>query len=152
METQIGIERHSDPRCEFCLIIRHEANAHIVWEDDEALAFFPLAPAVAGHTLVIPKEHIRDYWSADQILVQHLAAAVLVVGNGIWAALSPEGMNLISSAGEAASQSIYHLHIHVVPRWKHDRIGRIWPPERELSPELEDDLAERIREGIRNQP
>jgi histidine triad (HIT) family protein len=143
-----GIALSFDPNCEFCRIIRRDAEAHIVWEDDAALAFLPLAPAVAGHTLVVPKQHINDYWTADEGVVRHLAVAVLVVGRGIQTALSPDGMNLITSAGEAASQTVYHLHVHVVPRWEHDRIGRIWPPERELSPRLEEDLAERIQKGI----
>ena len=138
-----------NPDCEFCRIIRHETEAHLVWEDDGSLAFFPLAPAVAGHTLVVPKQHITDYWAADEVIVQRLALAALLVGQGIQPALRPEGMTLISSAGEAASQTIDHLHLHVVPRWKRDRLGRIWPPEQELSPELEDDLAERIRAAIR---
>lgn len=137
-----------DPDCEFCRIIRHETEAHVVWEDDGALAFFPLTPAVAGHTLVVPKRHIADYWAADEAMVQRLALAVLLVGQGIRTALRPEGMNLISSAGEAASQTIDHLHLHVVPRWKRDRLGRIWPPDQELSAEVEDDLAERIRAAI----
>lgn len=139
----------SDPGCEFCRIIRGETDAHIVWQDDGAIAFFPLAPAVAGHTLVVPKEHLTDYWAADEAVVEHLASAVLLVGAGIQRALQPEGMNLISSAGEAASQSVFHLHMHVVPRWTHDRLGQIWPPDKHLPPQLEDDLADRVRDGIR---
>jgi histidine triad (HIT) family protein len=141
--------RVSDPSCEFCRIIRGETDAHIVWEDGSAMAFFPLAPAVAGHTLVVPKDHVTNYWAAGEPVVQHLASAVLLVGVGIQRALQPDGMNLISSAGEAASQSVFHLHMHVVPRWSHDRIGQIWPPDKHLPPRLEDDLADRVREGIR---
>jgi histidine triad (HIT) family protein len=148
MGKLVGTKPVFDPDCEFCRIIRHETEAHVVWEDGDSIAFFPLSPAVAGHTLVVPKQHITDYWAADPVIVQHLALAVHLVGHGILAALRPDGMNLISSAGEAASQTVYHLHMHVVPRWTQDRLGRIWPPERELSPELEDDLAMRIRDGI----
>lgn len=146
----MGMEdREYDPGCEFCRVGRGEIDAHIVWEDRHAIAFFPLAPAVAGHTLVIPRNHVENYWAAGPATVQYLATVVLLVGTGIRYALQPEGMNLISSAGEAASQSVPHLHMHVVPRWGHDRIGRIWPPDRELPARLEDDLADRVREGIR---
>lgn len=137
-----------DPRCDFCRIVRGLVDATVVWESPDAVAFFPLAPAVAGHTLIVPRAHVMNYWAANESLVRNLAASVLLVGRGIQAALRPEGMNLITSAGDAASQTVYHLHIHVVPRWNHDRIGRIWPPDRELSPELEHHLADRIRVKI----
>lgn len=76
MEVQEGLERNIDRNCEFCRIIRRETEAHIVWEDDVALAFFPLAPAVAGHTLVVPKQHIVDYWAADEDIVKYLAGRI----------------------------------------------------------------------------
>jgi len=70
---------------------------------------------------------------------------VVRVGRALQKALQPEGMNLISSAGEAASQSIFHLHLHLVPRWKGDRIGEIWPPKKPWSETVKEDMADLVR-------
>ena len=74
---------------------------------------------------------------------------VLRVGRAIQEALTPEGMNLISSAGEAASQTVFHLHLHVVPRWHGDHIGNIWPPSEPWSETVKDDVADAIRRACR---
>lgn len=71
--------------------------------------------------------------------------AVIDVGQAITAALRPDGLNLISSAGEAASQTVFHLHLHVVPRWAGDRLGNIWPPSPPLTDEVKDETAVAIR-------
>lgn len=134
------------------MIARGVGAADVVWEDAQAIAFFPDTPAVVGHTLVAPKVHVRDFWKAQPSLTEGLAVAVLTVGKGIMSALQPDGMNLITSAGEAASQTVNHLHLHVVPRWENDRIGRIWPPDRPLAEQVKEDVAERIRAALRGQP
>jgi histidine triad (HIT) family protein len=110
------------------------------------VAFFPDDPATPGHTLVIPRRHVEHLWATDATLAADLMAAVVRVGKAIYAALSPDGMNLITSAGIAAEQTVPHLHLHVVPRWASDRIGPIWPPKEPLNDHLSDDLAAAIRE------
>lgn len=112
------------------------------------MAFFPDQPATPGHTLVIPRLHVPELWSADPELVSHLMVGVLQVGSAIRKALSPEGMNLISSSGAKAEQSVYHLHLHVVPRYEGDRIDPIWPSKQDTGPEIADRLADRIRESL----
>lgn len=72
-------------------------------------------------------------------------AAVVKLGQAIMEALRPEGMNLISSAGEAASQTVFHLHLHLVPRWEGDRIGDIWPRGDPWSEAELDEVAAMIR-------
>jgi histidine triad (HIT) family protein len=140
-----------DPNCEFCKIIMGMAKAQVVCETDATLAFFPLSPAVVGHTLVIPKVHVADLWSANEALAAELMHAVLRVGKAIRSALKPEGMNLITSAGDAAFQTVYHLHLHLVPRWHNDRIGNIWPPKQKMAEEIKDEVAELIRTACRDQ-
>ncbi|MGY0236017.1 HIT family protein [Longispora urticae] len=134
--------------CEFCRIVSRVEKADIVLDTPKIMAFLPLNPATLGHTLVIPKRHVSDLWQLDPRLAGPLLEAVIRVGKGIQKFLTPDGMNLISSAGEAATQSIFHLHLHVVPRWDNDRLGRIWPPDRPLGEELRSDLAEGIREAL----
>jgi histidine triad (HIT) family protein len=133
-----------DPACEFCAIVRGERPARIVGESPEALAFFPLRPVALGHTLVIPKEHVRDLWSPGAP-GPGLMQEVHRVGQALTGSLRPDGLNLISSAGEAASQTVFHLHLHVIPRWSGDRLGNIWPPSEPLSDDLRDETAAAIR-------
>lgn len=117
-----------DPDCDFCAIVAGDAEAEIVCSGDTWLAFFPINPATPGHTLVVPKAHFRDLWDVqDQSLARDLMAAAIYVGHAVRSAVKPEGMNLVTSAGTSAEQSVFHLHLHVVPRWDQDGFGDIWP-------------------------
>ena len=137
---------HNDnPDCEFCKIIRREAPARIVCTTNDTLAFFPLMPAARGHTLVVPRKHIADIWSLDPGLAPAIMQAVLMVSHALRVALEPDGLNLINSTGEAASQTIRHLHMHLVPRWRHDHIGDIWPPKNPWRGDALDEIAEAVR-------
>lgn len=132
--------------CDFCAIARGEApDAVIVAEGIDWLAFFPLDPATRGHTLVIPRVHVPDFWSAEPGLAASVATAALEVGRAIQDALAPEGMNLITSSGTAAEQTVFHLHLHLVPRWRTDHFGKIWPPERHSASDVSIEAARQIR-------
>ena len=100
--------------CAFCRIVNRETPAEVVYETKSTLAFFPLEPATRGHTMVIPKRHIETFLDAEEADVPELGSTVLTVGRALRAVLAPEGMNMISSAGVAASQSVMHLHVHLV--------------------------------------
>jgi histidine triad (HIT) family protein len=134
-----------DLDCEFCQIVRGERSARVVADAADALAFFPLRPVCPGHTLVIPKAHVRDLWVSGSLLGAGLMQVVIDVGHAIDAAVRPDGLSLISSAGQAASQTVFHLHLHVVPRWAGDRLGNIWPPSPPLTDEAKDETAAAIR-------
>jgi histidine triad (HIT) family protein len=131
--------------CAFCEIAAgRDDTVEIVCSDPKWVAFFPDNPATPGHTLVIPREHVRDLWVADLALGTALFEAVSKVGNAIWHAVAPEGMNLITSSGEAAEQTVFHLHFHLVPRWAEDRLD-IWPPKEAMAKEVKEDLAAAVR-------
>jgi histidine triad (HIT) family protein len=134
-----------DPDCDFCQIANGTQDAIAICESANCLAFFPDDPAVAGHTLVIPRRHVTDLWEVDGQLRGDLMDMVIRVGRALEAALTPEGMNLITSAGEAASQTVFHLHLHVVPRWLDDRIGSIWPPAKHTSERIKEGIADLVR-------
>lgn len=134
--------------CAFCKIVRRETPAEVVFESDTALAFFPPEPATRGHTLVIPKRHIEDFLDLASADLPGFGSAVLRVGNGLKDVLTPQGMNLISSAGKAASQSVMHLHVHLVPRWDGDAVGEIWPPKRPTSESVLEGLADAVRNRL----
>jgi histidine triad (HIT) family protein len=131
--------------CPFCRIVCGEAAARIVWTSADTIAFLPLNPTTRGHTLIVPRQHVPDLWSVDERLGPSLMTAIVEVGRAIDQALNPAGMNLISSAGTAASQTVFHLHLHLVPRWEDDHIGNIWPPAEPWSEAELDEVAELIR-------
>lgn len=115
----------------------------------DVLAFFPSEPATLGHTLVVPSRHIATIWELNDELAAELAAMTLRVAHAVRAAMHPDGLNVIQSNGEAATQTVMHLHIHVVPRWTGDALGRIWPPETHYSEDQKDDAWEAIRSELR---
>lgn len=120
----------SDPDCAFCEIVQgDDRDAREVYRDDHVVAFFPTEPAVLGHTMVVPRRHIPDIWTLDDDIAAHLACATIAIAGAIKRTVRPEGLNIIQSNGAAASQTVMHLHIHLVPRHTGDSIGRIWPPE-----------------------
>jgi histidine triad (HIT) family protein len=137
-----------DPDCEFCAIARGENQSpEIVCQGERWVAFFPLNPATPGHTLVIPRVHVADLWKVDPSMGGDLMSAVIRVGRAIETALTPEGMNLITSAGETAEQTVFHLHLHLVPRWRRDGFGRIWPVDGTYENADLGDVASRIRDA-----
>jgi histidine triad (HIT) family protein len=136
-----------DDDCQFCQIARGDQSARLVYESEDTLAFFPLKPATLGHTLVIPKLHYADIWSIDRRVAHEVFESSLRVSKALRAALDPEGLNLINSAGAAATQTVFHFHVHLVPRWKSDRIGDIWPKGDVYTEEMKDDVANTVREA-----
>lgn len=142
--------------CVFCEIVAGTAEARVVYEDAHTLAFFPLAPATRGHTLVVPRAHTADLWAMDEAAAQRLFRTVLLVGNALRAVLEPDGMNVINSAGAAASQSVFHTHVHLVPRRPGDTMGPIWPPKgagvRDEDDTAADALAARLSAAVGRPP
>lgn len=140
--------------CVFCEIVADPDKARVVYEDAHTLAFFPLAPATRGHTLVVPRAHSADLWAMDEAETQRLFQTVRVVGRALRAVLEPDGMNVINSAGAVASQSVLHTHVHLVPRRPGDAMGPIWPPkgagfrEDDEAEAAADRLAARLCEAI----
>ncbi|MEV4227777.1 HIT family protein [Streptomyces bobili] len=134
--------------CSFCLICQGRSEAEVVFESADSVAFFPLNPATLGHTLVVPRKHVRDLWALESDTAKSLMESTLRVAHGLRVALKPQGLNLINSSGSAASQTIFHLHMHLVPRWDGDRVGNIWPPKRPLAAAVREQLADEVREGV----
>ncbi len=134
--------------CDFCAIGRGATNdVEVICEGPEWVAFLPLDPATPGHTLVIPRQHVSDLWYCVPPLDAVLASAVIRVGRAVRQALHPHGMNLMTSAGSAAEQTVFHLHLHVVPRWKQDGFGKIWPTDSKYEDESLDNIADLIRDA-----
>jgi histidine triad (HIT) family protein len=114
--------------CIFCKIVAGEIPAQIVDEDEHTLAFMDIAPATRGHALVIPKLHASDLWEIDQEQFAAVARATHRLARKIRERLEPDGLNLINSCGIQAWQTVFHLHVHVIPRYSGDPLKLPWVP------------------------
>lgn len=116
--------------CPFCGIVSgRDPNAKVVYQDQHVTAFFPLQPATRGHTLVVPNRHVADLTDLTEVESRQLGAAVRRIARAVRASVSPDAMNVIQSTGDAATQTVPHVHFHVVPRWADDRVELSWPKE-----------------------
>ena len=134
--------------CIFCQIVAGEAEASFAYEDDATMAFVDLRQFHAGHTLVVPRRHTRDIYGLDEKTGSALMAAISRVAEGVREAFQPDGINIWQSNG-APWQEVFHLHFHVLPRWREDGLLRFTPPSRNqpTRPEL-DDQAAKIRAAL----
>jgi histidine triad (HIT) family protein len=135
--------------CSFCDIVAGTEPARVVLDSLGVLAFFPKEPVTIGHTLVVPRKHIADLWSVDPGTAQALSHATLAVAHAVRSVFAPEGLNIIQSNGEAATQTVRHLHVHVLPRWRGDAMGPIWPDARQQDETSLDEAAAALHRAIR---
>ena len=133
--------------CTFCAIIAGQAPATVVYEDEHTLAFMDINPANRGHVLVVPKKHARDIFDVGEEEALHVMRTVVRVARAIDKALQPDGVNLIQANRRAAFQSVYHFHMHIIPRWWNDGLVPIWRHLRE-EPEVLEEIGARIREEM----
>ena len=136
--------------CPFCRIVSGADPAEReVYRDQSIVTFFPTEPAALGHVLIIPRRHVESIWELTTGEASQLSAAVLKIAHAIRRGLLPEGLNIIQSNGEVATQTVRHLHIHVVPRWSDDQIGSIWPPPTHYSDRLNDDTLSCLQDTLK---
>ncbi|HWJ52312.1 MAG TPA: HIT domain-containing protein [Propionibacteriaceae bacterium] len=102
--------------CIFCKIVAGDIPSRGVYSDDHAYAFLDLAPWHPGHSLVVPRRHVPDLITTDHALTE-IAPAVDAVARLLVERLDADGVNVVSSSGAAAGQEVFHLHVHVVPRY-----------------------------------
>ncbi len=103
--------------CIFCKIITKEIPASILYEDKDILAILDISQVTLGHTLIMPKEHFSDFRTAPDEVLSKCMSVVKLISNKIETAFQPQGFNLISNCGEAAGQSVNHVHFHLIPRY-----------------------------------
>ena len=116
--------------CVFCMIIAGDLGSRQIYADDQAVAFLDVGPWQRGHSLVVPREHVADLLT-DPPMLARIAPAVDATARLLVDRLGADGINLLSSARPAAGQEVFHLHVHLVPRYA-DRPGlsQLVGPER----------------------
>jgi histidine triad (HIT) family protein len=119
----------ADPDCIFCKVVAGEIPATRVAEDERAIAFMDISPATRGHTLVIPREHSTDLTVVGAEDLAACAALAQRVAGRQLEVLGADGVNLLNSCRPAAWQTVFHFHIHVIPRYDGDPLRLPWVPE-----------------------
>ncbi len=113
--------------CIFCKITRGEIPAAKVFENESVLAFLDISQVSKGHTLVIPKHHQKDVFELKPETAKELFSVVPKIANAIKESFQPVGLNILNNNGEAAGQSVFHYHLHLIPRYgKGDGFGVVW--------------------------
>ena len=118
----------ADPDCIFCKIVAGELPSTIVDEDERTIAFMDVAPATRGHALVIPRAHAADLLAVEPADLHAAATAAQRLAGRLKERLGAAGVNLINSCGAAAWQTVFHFHIHVIPRYAGDPLQLPWVP------------------------
>jgi histidine triad (HIT) family protein len=117
-----------DPDCLFCKIVAGEIPATVIAEDERTIAFMDINPATRGHALVIPRAHARDLHDIDTDDLRAVAATAQTVAARAIERLGAAGVNLLNSNGAAAWQTVFHFHMHVIPRYDGDPLRLPWVP------------------------
>ena len=138
----------NDNSCIFCRIVRKQAPASFVYEDASVIAFLDIRPLNLGHTLVIPKEHYETIYEIPDELIGHIHTIVKRTALALKKATEADGITVIQQNGRAAGQEIFHLHVHVVPRYMGQKLPR-FEEIQEANREKLNKAAEKIRQHLK---
>ena len=103
--------------CIFCKIINKEIPSNIVYEDDKFLAFLDIAKATNGHTILIPKKHVKNVLECDDETLGEMMIIAKKIATNLINKLGAEGCNILTNCNEVAGQTCFHFHIHIIPRY-----------------------------------
>jgi histidine triad (HIT) family protein len=118
----------SDPDCLFCKIIAGEIDGQIVDQDERTVAFMDINPATRGHALVVPRKHAKDLLEIEPDELSATILAAQRLARRAIERLGANGVNLLNSCGAAAWQTVFHFHLHVIPRYEGDPLRLPWIP------------------------
>ncbi|MEZ5156488.1 MAG: HIT domain-containing protein [Solirubrobacterales bacterium] len=116
------------PDCIFCAIASGDMPAEIVDSDEHTITLMDINPATKGHALVIPRRHSEDLLSIGEDDLIHCATAARRIARRMEETLEPDGFNLLNATRAAAWQTVFHFHIHVIPRYEDDPLKLPWIP------------------------
>lgn len=142
-----GVMKMND--CIFCQILAGNIPSHKIYEDEHVLAFLDISQATTGHTLVIPKQHVRDLFELEETLAGHTFAIATKLAQKIVPLVGATGVNIVNNNHAVAGQAVFHFHVHIVPRFdaQTDGYHATWKNNMATtSNEVLADLAARLRD------
>lgn len=139
-----------DETCIFCKIINGEIPSTKIFENEDVLAFLDLSQVTKGHTLVIPKDHQKNIFHLQPETAGKLFEAVPDIASAIQKAFNAEGLNVLNNNEEIAGQTVFHYHLHLIPRYDNtDGFGLKWETHVEdYTAENREEIAAQIRAAI----
>ena len=132
--------------CIFCKIINKEIPSDIFFEDDDVLAFMDIRPVSRGHALIVPKKHFADFADTEDQILTNTILKAKKIAVAIEKALGADGFTISTNRGEAAGQTVFHLHFHLIPRYKKDGLPS-WP-HKEVEAKTRAGIAEQIKKNL----
>lgn len=124
--------------CIFCKLANGVIPTNTVYEDDDFRVIMDVSPASKGHCLVVTKQHFDNALTADSDILSKAMVVAAGIGKAAVKVLKCDGVNILQNNGVAAGQTVFHLHLHVIPRWEEDGLNINWNPSQADSQELAD--------------
>ena len=134
-----------DDNCIFCKIANGEIPSATLYEDEEFRVILDLGPATKGHALILPKEHAADIYSIDEELAGKAFKLAKKITTRLKDVLGCDGYNIVQNNGEVAGQTVFHFHMHLIPRYKNDNVGLGWHMG-ELTEEDKKEILEKLKQ------
>ena len=134
--------------CVFCSIVAKEIPAAIVYEDEQTIAFMDAGQVNPGHVLVAAKAHAENVYALDDAQAAAVFRTVAKVARGVRDAFAPQGLSIYQANGTVAGQTVFHFHMHLVPRYENDGMNLTWPVKNPPREQLEASAA-KIRASLR---
>ena len=136
-----------DQSCIFCKIAQKQAPSSIIYEDEDVMVFADIRPLNIGHTLVIPRAHYVDIFDIPQELLSRIYKVSKQIALAVKKATNADGISIIQQNGKAAGQDIFHLHVHVIPRFEGQKL-QSFSELREVDRASLDEMAKKIKHQI----
>jgi histidine triad (HIT) family protein len=138
----------SDPGCVFCQIVAGKREAAIVWKDDVCVAFASIYPIQPGHLLLVPRQHVENLYGLPDDIGAHLLPVASRIGRAMKTALRADGLSLRQNNEKAGDQTVFHFHLHLIPRWEGKEVFKtlIDPPK--ATPEQLESAVAPIRKAL----
>jgi len=114
--------------CIFCKIIKGDIPSSTIYEDDNVKVIMDIAPSAKGHAILLVKQHVANVFELEAELAGKVFSVVPEIATAIKEELGCDGMNILQNNGVAAGQTVFHLHIHFIPRWEDDSVNIKWTP------------------------
>ena len=134
--------------CIFCKIANHEVPSSIIYEDDDVISFLDISQTTKGHALVIPKEHFDNFLAVDKETMHKVMDVAQRIGQADIAVLGAKGVNILTNVNKEAGQSVYHFHVHVIPRYAKKEGFEITMKENSAKDLNLPAIAEIVRKGM----
>ena len=143
-KDQQEVVEMTDKDCIFCKIAGGNIPSSTVYEDEQFRVILDLSPATKGHALILPKQHYANIFEIDEHVLKDLIVLAKKVATAMKETLNCDGVNIVQNNGEIAGQTVFHFHMHLIPRYEGDQVGLTWKPG-ELTDEMKEEILAKVK-------